>query len=279
MERIGLIQMTSSSDVNENLTYIEQQTTLLAKQGAKWVVTPENAVVFGNKEDYHNSAEELGDGPVQERISRLATEQQVWILIGSMPILRTSAESQGVATTSILFNPQGQIVAHYDKLHMFDVDVADDHKRYRESETFTPGNNIVVAETPFAKLGLSICYDVRFPNLYAELRRLGAQILLVPAAFTAVTGKAHWEVLLRARAIENQCWVIAVGQGGHHACGRETWGHSMVISPWGEIIASLNQDAASLVVDIELEQIESVRAAMPISAHTRFHNQFIEKKS
>ena len=279
MERIGLIQMTSSSDVNENLTYIEQQTTLLAKQGAKWVVTPENAVVFGNKENYHNSAEELGDGPVQERISRLATEQQVWILIGSMPILRTSAESQGVATTSILFNPQGQIVAHYDKLHMFDVDVADDHKRYRESETFTPGNNIVVAETPFAKLGLSICYDVRFPNLYAELRRLGAQILLVPAAFTAVTGKAHWEVLLRARAIENQCWVIAVGQGGHHACGRETWGHSMVISPWGEIIASLEQDAASLIVDIELEQIETVRAAMPISAHTRFHNQFIEKKS
>ncbi|MDW6018156.1 carbon-nitrogen hydrolase family protein [Vibrio plantisponsor] len=275
MERIGLIQMTSSSDVNENLTYIEQQTTLLAKQGAKWVVTPENAVVFGNKENYHNSAEELGDGPVQERISRLATEQQVWILIGSMPIRRTSAENQGVTTTSVLFNPQGQIVAHYDKLHMFDVDVADGHKRYRESETFTPGNDIVVAETPFAKLGLSICYDVRFPNLYAELRRLGAQILLVPAAFTAVTGKAHWEVLLRARAIESQCWVIAVGQGGHHACGRETWGHSMVISPWGEIIASLDQDAASLVVDIELEQIESVRAAMPISAHTRFRNQFI----
>jgi len=275
MERIGLIQMTSSSDVNENLTYIEQQTTLLAKQGAKWVVTPENAVVFGNKEDYHNSAEELGDGPIQERISRLAVEQQVWILIGSMPIRRTSVKTQGVTTTSVLFNPQGQIVANYDKLHMFDVDVADGHKRYRESETFTPGNDIVVAETSFAKLGLSICYDVRFPNLYAELRRLGAQILLVPAAFTALTGKAHWEVLLRARAIENQCWIIAVGQGGHHACGRETWGHSMVISPWGEIIASLGQDAASLVVDIELEQIESVRAAMPISAHTRFRNQFI----
>lgn len=279
MERIGLIQMTSSSDVNENLTYIEQQTTLLAKQGAKWVVTPENAVVFGNKENYHSSAEELGDGPIQARISRLALEQQVWILIGSMPILRTSSDTQGVTTTSVLFNPQGHIVAHYDKLHMFDVDVADGHKRYRESETFTSGNDIVVAETPFAKLGLSICYDVRFPNLYAELRRLGAQILLVPAAFTAVTGKAHWEVLLRARAIENQCWVIAVGQGGHHACGRETWGHSMVISPWGDIIASLEQDAASLVVDIELEQIESVRAAMPISAHTRFRNQFIEKKS
>lgn len=275
MERIGLIQMTSSADVNDNLTYIEQQTALLTQQGAKLVITPENAVVFGKKEDYHRHAEILGDGPIQARMSRLAVEQQVWIVIGSMPILRTSAENHGVTTTSVLFNPQGQIVAHYDKLHMFDVDVADGHKRYRESETFTPGNDIVVAETPFAKLGLSICYDVRFPNLYSELRRLGAQILLVPAAFTAVTGKAHWEVLLRARAIENQCWVIAVGQGGHHVCGRETWGHSMVINPWGEVIASLGQEAASLIADIELQQIESVRAAMPISAHTRFRDQFI----
>ncbi|WP_165312370.1 carbon-nitrogen hydrolase family protein [Vibrio ziniensis] len=290
MERIGLIQMTSSADVNDNLTYIEQQTALLTKQGAKWVITPENAVVFGNKEDYHHNAEVLGDGPIQARMSRLAQQQKVWILIGSMPLLRDresgrqaettkAVTTKAVTTTSVLFNPQGDIVAHYDKLHMFDVDVADGHKRYRESETFTPGNEIVVTETPFGMLGLSICYDVRFPHLYSQLRRLGAQILLVPAAFTAVTGKAHWEVLLRARAIENQCWVIAVGQGGHHIGGRETWGHSMVINPWGEVIASLDQDAASLIADIDLEQIESVRSAMPISAHTRFHNQFIEKKS
>ncbi len=275
MERLGLIQMTSSADVNENVTYIEQQTALLAKQGAQWVITPENAVVLGNRVDYHNNAEPLGDGPIQQRISRLAREQKVWILIGSMPIARGA----DVMTTSVLFNPQGNMVAHYDKLHMFDVDVADTHQRYRESETFTCGNDVVVAETPFANIGLSICYDVRFPQLFSELRRQGAQIITVPAAFTAVTGKAHWEVLLRSRAIETQCWVIAVGQGGHHPCGRETWGHSMVISPWGEVVASLDQQAGSLLVEIELEQVESVRATMPIVEHSRFRNQFIEKKS
>lgn len=275
MERIGLIQMTSTANVDENLTYIEQQTENLVKQGAQWVITPENAVVFGSKSDYHNNAEPLGDGPIQQRMARLAVDQNVWILIGSMPILN----GDDVMTTSVLFNPQGHIVAHYDKLHMFDVDVADAHQRYRESEIFTAGNEVVVAETPFGNLGLSICYDVRFPHLYSELRRLGAQVITVPAAFTAVTGKAHWEVLLRARAIENQCWVIAVGQGGTHACGRETWGHSMVINPWGEVVASLDQNAGSLVAEIDLDQIESVRHTMPISQHTRFHNQFTEKKS
>jgi len=275
MERIGLIQMTSTANVDENLTYIEQQTENLVKQGAQWVITPENAVVFGSKSDYHNNAEPLGGGPIQQRMARLAVDQNVWILIGSMPILN----GDDVMTTSVLFNPQGHIVAHYDKLHMFDVDVADAHQRYRESEIFTAGNEVVVAETPFGNLGLSICYDVRFPHLYSELRRLGAQVITVPAAFTAVTGKAHWEVLLRARAIENQCWVIAVGQGGTHACGRETWGHSMVINPWGEVVASLDQNAGSLVAEIDLDQIESVRHTMPISQHTRFHNQFTEKKS
>ncbi len=275
MERVGLIQMTSSSDVEENVTYIEQQTVSLVKQGAQWVITPENAVVLGNRADYHKNAEPLGNGPIQQRISHLAVEQNVWILIGSMPI----SQGSDVMTTSVLFNPQGKIVAHYDKLHMFDVDVADSHQRYRESETFTPGSEVVVAETPFAKIGLSICYDVRFPQLYSELRRQGAQIITVPAAFTAVTGKAHWEVLLRSRAIETQCWVIAVGQGGYHPCGRETWGHSMVVNPWGEVVASLDQPSGSLLVEIELEQTESVRATMPIAEHSRFRNQFIEKKS
>lgn len=275
MQRVGLIQMTSGPDVEQNLTYIARQAEALACQGAEWVVTPENAVVLGNREDYHRHAEAFGQGWIQAELSRIARDNQLWLLVGSMPIART----EGVTTTSILFNPQGEAIAHYDKLHMFDVDVADGHQRYRESETFTPGNEMVVAPTPFGQLGLSICYDVRFPNLYAELRRLGAQILLVPAAFTAVTGRAHWEVLLRARAIETQCWVVAVGQGGHHPCGRETWGHSMVINPWGEVVASLGQSPANLVADIELEQLEPVRRTMPVIEHTRFDNQFKEIKS
>ncbi|MGV1717334.1 carbon-nitrogen hydrolase family protein [Vibrio furnissii] len=275
MERVGIIQMTSGPQVADNLAFIAKHANRLATQGARWIVTPENAVVFGNRNDYHQHAEPMGNGPIQRELAQIARENGVWLLVGSMPIAR----AHGVTTTSILFNPQGEPAAHYDKLHMFDVDVADSHQRYRESETFTPGDALTVVPTPMGSLGLSICYDVRFPHLYSQLRRLGAQILMVPAAFTAVTGRAHWEVLLRARAIETQCWVVAVGQGGHHVCGRETWGHSMVISPWGDIVASLEQPAATLIADIDLHQVEQVRLTMPIMAHTRFDNQFKEKKS
>lgn len=275
MERVGIIQMTSGPQVADNLAFIAKHANRLATQGARWIVTPENAVVFGNRNDYHQHAEPMGNGPIQRELAQIARENGVWLLVGSMPIAR----AHGVTTTSILFNPQGEPAAYYDKLHMFDVDVADSHQRYRESETFTPGDALTVVPTPMGSLGLSICYDVRFPHLYSQLRRLGAQILVVPAAFTAVTGRAHWEALLRARAIETQCWVVAVGQGGHHVCGRETWGHSMVISPWGDIVASLEQPAATLIADIDLHQVEQVRLIMPIMAHTRFDNQFKEKKS
>lgn len=269
MERVGLIQMTSGPDISENLAYIEQQAQALAKAGAKLVVTPENCLVFGGRADYHYHAEWLGEGPIQAELARIASHNQIWLVIGSLPI-RTN---NGVTTTSLVLNPSGQRVAHYDKLHMFDVDVADGHSRYRESETFTPGDKIVSVETPMAHLGLTICYDVRFPQLYSELAKRGVNMLLVPAAFTAVTGKAHWEALLRARAIETQCWVVAVNQCGVHLGGRETWGHSMVISPWGEVVASVGNEPQNLVVDIDLNQVTEVRTAMPVLSHTRFHNQ------
>ncbi|MGL5429174.1 MAG: carbon-nitrogen hydrolase family protein [Vibrio sp.] len=272
MQRVGLVQMTSGSEVSDNLGYLYQQVERLARQGAQWIVTPENALLFGRREQYHQQAEPLGNGPIQQAVAALAKQYEVWLLIGSMPIRRAN----GVTTSCLLWNAQGECVAVYDKLHMFDVDVADDHQRYRESETFTPGQQVVVAPTPFGQLGLSICYDVRFPHLYHELRRQGAQVLLVPAAFTAVTGQAHWQVLLRARAIENQCWVIAVGQTGRHPCGRETWGHSMVISPWGEVIADLGAAAHSKVVEFDLATLDSVRCTMPITQHTRFTHQLIE---
>ncbi|MDQ2192574.1 MULTISPECIES: carbon-nitrogen hydrolase family protein [unclassified Vibrio] len=275
MDRVGLIQMTSSSEPAQNLAYIEQQVSLLVAQGAKWIVTPENALVFGTRQQYHQHAEPLGQGPLQSQLAAMALFHRVWLLVGSMPIRR----EVGVTTTSLLFDASGDLVAYYDKLHMFDADVADGHQRYRESETFTCGTKLSVASTPFGQIGLSICYDVRFPHLYSQLRMQGAQILVVPAAFTAVTGKAHWEVLLRARAIDNQCWIVAVGQTGLHPCGRETWGHSMVISPWGEVIASLNQQVGNLVADIDLVYVEQVRQKMPIAAHTRFTNQFIDNKS
>lgn len=268
MERVGLIQMTSGSDVSDNIAYISEQVSILAQAGAELIVTPENSVVFGQRADYHAVAEVIGEGGVQHQFAQLAQQHQVWLVVGSMPIRRQS----GVTTTCLVFNPQGECVAEYDKLHMFDVDVADAHNRYRESETFTPGSQIVSLETPNAHLGLTICYDVRFPQLFNELALRGANLMLVPAAFTAVTGEAHWQPLLRARAIESQSWVVAVNQCSIHPCGRETWGHSMVISPWGEVVASLNNQPQNLVVDIDLNQVQELRAAMPVLKHTRFDN-------
>ncbi len=274
MSKVGLIQMTSSADVEENLKYIEQQVATLAGQGAQWIVTPENSLVFGSKADYHRVAEPLDNNPNLDRVSRLAQQHHVWLIIGSVPV----KVADKVTTTSVVFDADGLLVAHYDKIHMFDVDVADGHQHYRESETFTPGNQIKVAGTPFGHIGLSVCYDVRFPHLYSMLRQQGAQIILVPAAFTAVTGQAHWKALLQARAIETQCWIVAVNQAGIHQGGRETWGHSMVISPWGEIVAEAGQQAENLLVDIELDSLERIRTSMPIDQHTRFASQLIDKK-
>ncbi|PMJ91321.1 carbon-nitrogen hydrolase family protein [Vibrio sp. 10N.261.55.A7] len=271
MECVGIIQMTSSPDPLENLAYIRREVKSLAGQGAAWVVTPENALVFGSRKDYHQHAEALATGPMQRELRHIARDNKVWLVVGSMPIRTEQGE---VSTTSLVINSDGDIVSHYDKLHMFDVDVQDTHQRYRESETFCPGKDIVVADTPFGKVGLSICYDVRFPHLYSELVKRGAKILLVPAAFTAVTGQAHWEVLLRSRAIETQSWVIAVNQVGRHPCGRETWGHSMVINPWGEVVLDLKDNLSSGIVDIQLNQVDEVRNTMPVASHTRFDNQF-----
>lgn len=270
MGRVGIIQMTSGPDPKINLAWIAQRAEELATQGVQWVVTPENALVFGSRADYHQYAEELGNGEIQKQLAAIAKNHRIWLIIGSMPI----QTERGVTTTSLVFDDYGSLVAHYDKLHMFDVDVADGHKRYRESDTFTPGNKVVTVETPFAHLGLSICYDVRFPHLYSQLVRNGAQVMLVPAAFTAVTGAAHWETLLRSRAIETQSWVVAVGQAGVHPCGRETWGHSMVVDPWGRIITQLDQQTGTLVADIDLAVNEQVRQNMPIERHTRFDNHF-----
>ncbi|MEH0743114.1 carbon-nitrogen hydrolase family protein [Vibrio cholerae] len=271
MERVALIQMTSGPNPQDNLAHIAKQVEAVAKAGAHLVVTPENALVFGQRADYHRHAEPLGDGPLQSALAAMAQQWGVWLVIGSMPI-RTA---NGVTTTSVVFDRTGRLVGHYDKLHMFDVDVADGHGRYRESETFTPGEEIVTLDTPFGHLGLSICYDVRFPQLYNELVRRGATLILVPAAFTAVTGQAHWEALLRARAIETQSWVLAVNQTGTHEGGRETWGHSMVISPWGEVVATLAREVDNLVVEIDIKQVASCRSAMPVGQHSRFDNQFI----
>ncbi|WP_070963181.1 carbon-nitrogen hydrolase family protein [Vibrio sonorensis] len=273
MERIAIIQMTSGADPVENLDYISQQLSLAAEQNADLVLIPENALVFGSKADYYRHAEVFEQGILQTRLSLLAQQHQVYLVVGSMPIKREDK----VSTSSIVFDDTGKTLAIYDKLHMFDVDVSDGHRHYRESETFVAGNEVVVSQGPDCRLGLTICYDLRFPALYSELVRLGANVILVPAAFTAVTGKAHWLPLLRARAIETQSWVVAANQTGKHPCGRETWGHSMVIDPWGEVVASLDQEKGLLLADIDLKQVDKVRQSMPVLNHNRFTAQLINK--
>lgn len=270
MESIGIIQMTAGREPLKNIAFIDVQLKQLAKNNIKLVLTPENSIIFGNKTDYQLHAEELGQGIIQDLLADMASKYKVWLVIGSMPIRR----GEQITTSTLVFNDEGKLVSYYDKLHMFDVDVDDQHGRYRESEIFTSGNEVVVVDTPVGKLGLTICYDVRFPHLYSELRKKGAQIITVPAAFTATTGEAHWETLLRARAIETQCWIIAAAQTGKHPCGRETWGHSMVINPWGKITQQILSDVGTIEEVIDERVTNSVRVNMPLLSHARFHSQF-----
>lgn len=276
MQRVAIIQMTSGADPQQNLTEIITRCEEAKQAGATLVVTPENALCFASKAQYHHYAEPLGNGTMQRSLSGLAQRLGLTLVIGSMPI-RTK---QGVMTSSIVFSPEGQQLAHYEKLHMFDVEVSDGHRHYRESETFIAGDNVVVTESEIGTLGLTICYDVRFPALYSELRRLGADVILVPAAFTAVTGAAHWEVLLRARAIETQCWIIAAAQCGEHPGGRQTWGHSMVVDPWGNIVSQAGSEKQLLLADIDTSMQEKIRKKMPVVNHSRFVKQLnSDKKS
>lgn len=268
MDTIGVIQMTSGSNPSKNLAFIDVQLKQLSKQGVKVVFTPENGIVFGAKSDYRLHAEQFGAGVIQNEIAAMAKRYKLWIVVGSMPIIR----GDEISTTCLVMNDQGELVAHYDKLHMFDVDVDDQHGRYRESEIFQAGNKTAVVDTPVGKLGLAICYDIRFPQLFSELREKGAEIISLPAAFTATTGEAHWEVLLRARAIETQCWVVASAQTGIHPCGRETWGHSMLISPWGRKVQQLGRDVGTIIGEIDHRATLSVRTNMPLLSHARFQS-------
>ncbi|EOD80402.1 putative amidohydrolase [Grimontia indica] len=266
MTKFGVVQMNSGMDPEVNLEVLEGQLKHLKTQGARLVLTPENCLVFGTKEDYDKHAEVLGHGPLQKKLSQLAFELGIWLVMGSFPIRNNDGT---LSTTCLVYDAAGNLRASYEKLHMFDVDIADNHRSYRESDTFKSGDNLVLVDTPFGTLGLSICYDVRFPQLYSALRQRGADIIIVPAAFTKVTGAAHWEVLLRARAIETQCWVLAAAQCGSHQGGRETYGHSMIVDPWGQVVTTLNEQIGTAWADVDLASNSAIRSKMPVMQHAR----------
>ncbi|WP_429233823.1 carbon-nitrogen hydrolase family protein [Aeromonas salmonicida] len=264
---LAAIQLVSGRHWQDNREQIAAELAALPAERPLLVLLPENFALFGERQGYLDGAERIGEGPIQQQLAAWARDYGIWLVAGAMPTAIPG--SAHIHTSSLVFDPAGVLKGHYHKIHLFDVDVADNQGRYRESETFSPGQDCVLIDSPFGPLGLSICYDLRFPELYRQLARAGAWVLLVPAAFTAVTGEAHWEPLLRARAIENQCYVVAANQGGTHETGRHTWGHSMVIDPWGRVLACQPSGRATVLAAMDPELGDELKRTMPVLQHTR----------
>ncbi|MCB9680260.1 MAG: carbon-nitrogen hydrolase family protein [Alphaproteobacteria bacterium] len=261
------VQLTSTSDEAASLDRAEALVRRAADLGAALVVTPENTNFLGPHTDKVARAQTL-DGPVVARFAGLAEALGITLVLGSF---NERSDVPGKChNTSVVFGPDGRILATYRKLHLFDVDVSDE-VRFRESDTVVPGQDVVVADTPVGPLGLSICYDLRFPELYRALTDRGARVLLVPSAFTQHTGKDHWDVLVRARAIENQAFVIAPGQFGEHddAGLRRSWGHSMIVDPWGHVVAMASDGPGIALASLDPSHVDRVRRAIPVSSHRR----------
>ncbi len=264
--RAALVQMRTGKDIQENLVQAEAFIREAARRGANYVQTPENTLIMEVEAKHlleKISTEDQTEGVAH--FSRLARELGIWLHIGSLAVKVGKGRA---ANRAFLFAPDGEAICRYDKIHMFDVDLPSGES-YRESATFEPGKCAYVAEIPWGGLGIATCYDMRFPEQYKALAQAGAKFLTAPSAFTKVTGEAHWHVLLRARAIENGCFVFAAAQGGRHANGRTTYGHSIAISPWGEILAEAGTEPGVVVADIDAGEVDRVRARIPALDHTR----------
>ncbi|MCW6549405.1 carbon-nitrogen hydrolase family protein [Yersinia ruckeri] len=270
---VALLQLCSGEQTRSNLAQIEQQIKQL-NSGIKLVMTPENALLFSNPDAYRKQAECHNDGPLQQSIRDMARRYCIWLLVGSMPMISRESPDR-ITTSSLLFDDKGELQARYDKIHMFDVDINDSHGHYRESDTYQPGEHLTVVDTPVGRLGMTLCYDLRFPGLFQALRAQGAEIISVPAAFTRVTGEAHWEVLLRARAIENQCMILAPAQVGSHGLTRRTWGHSMAVDAWGKILGENPDNVSALKVRVDINGLQKIRKQMPVMQHNRFQPSLV----
>ncbi len=273
--KVACIQMNSGQDIEENLRQAGELIQQAARDEAELICTPENTDFIG-KDAAATLARALpaDKHPGIPFFSTLAKQLKVWLLIGSMKI---KEESGKIYNRSYLFNSNGQLVASYDKIHLFDVNLPTGES-HRESETFAAGDKAVLVKTPWKKLGMTICYDLRFPYLFRDLAQKGAEILTVPSAFTAHTGQAHWETLLRARAIETGSFVIAPAQVGEHAGGRKTYGHSMIVGPWGQVLAEQTEDKIGIIMrKIDTLDVTKARQAIPALTHDRAYDFYKTK--
>jgi predicted amidohydrolase len=266
--KIAAIQMCSSDKVNENLATAKKLIIEAVKGDAKLIVLPEMFAIMG-KHDQDKLAikEDLGHGEIQGFLAEQAKAHQVWIVGGTIPI--ACADKNKVRAACLMYNPQGMMIARYDKIHLFDISLSE-KDTYKESQTTEPGNKLVVIDTPFGKIGLAVCYDIRFPEMFRALCNKGAEIILIPTAFTAKTGEAHWELLTRSRAVDGFCYVVGACQGGTHANGRQTYGNSMIVEPWGSIIAKLaGTESGVIYSNIDLEHLRTIRKSIPIFEHQK----------
>src|ERR1700752_843076 len=267
--KVAAIQMTSGHDVTANLEQARGLLEEAAVRGARLAALPENFPFMGLKDsDKRAVAEADGSGPAQEFLPATARRLRLWIVGGAVP-LRCGADGR-VAAASLVYDSDGRRAARYDKIHLFDVDIPGRQETYRESANVAPGSTPAVVDTPVGRLGLSVCYDVRFPELSRHLSAAGAQLLAVPSAFTSPTGRAHWEPLLRARAIENLCYVVAPAQSGFHPSGREPYGDSMIVDYWGRVLQRVPRGRGCAVAEVELESQTAVRESFPALLHRAF---------
>jgi nitrilase len=260
--------MASGPNVGANLLEAERLIEEAVSREARLVVLPENFAIMGNSErDKVEVREPEGDGPIQAFLSEQAAQHGIWLVGGTVPLVADAKDK--IRAACLVYDDTGKQVARYDKIHLFDVELVDSDEQYTESETIEPGDEVVVIDSPFGRMGIAICYDLRFPELFRQQLTAGMEIMVLPAAFTAITGRAHWEVLVRARAIENLCYVVAADQGGYHLNGRETHGHSMIVDPWGIILNSLSRGPGVVCASIDLERLESARRNFPSITHRR----------
>jgi predicted amidohydrolase len=260
--KVAGIQMASSPHVSSNLIEAERLIALAAEQGAKIVVLPEYFCIMGVKDsDKVQVREKPNDGPIQRFLSRMAREYKIWLIGGTVPL--ESNFPNKVRNSCLVYNDKGEQVARYDKIHLFGLDLGTEH--YHEENTIESGDSVVTVNTPYGKIGLSICYDLRFPELYRAMGEV--DMIVVPSAFTETTGKAHWESLIRARAIENLCYVIAPAQGGYHLSGRETHGNSMIVDPWGVVLDRLPRGSGVVIASMNRDYQASLRKSLPALKH------------